>query len=85
MNEDKFTELVIKITSELSSLNANMKTVLDNLKNHEERLNNLEKKTDTSNSLSNIVPWLVKGLLIALGIIATLSGSGAILKTILTN
>lgn len=82
MNEDKFTDLVIKITSELSSLNANMKTVLDNLKNHEERLNNLEKKTDTSNSLQGLVPLLIKGILVALGVIATLSGSGAILKTI---
>ena len=35
MNEEKITDLVIKITSELASLNANMKSVLDKLTSHE--------------------------------------------------
>lgn len=35
MNDDKMTELIIKITSELASLNANMKSVLDKLSSHE--------------------------------------------------
>ena len=42
MNEEKITDLVIKITSELASLNANMKSVLDKLTSHEQRITALE-------------------------------------------
>ena len=43
MNDDTMTELIIKITSELSSLNANMKSVLDKLTSHEQRISALEQ------------------------------------------
>jgi len=83
MNEDKLTEIIIKITSELSSLNQNMKTTLEKLSNHELRIMDLEKNKGDGNVLKEIVPWLVKGLIISLGVIATVSGAGAILKPIL--
>ncbi len=35
MNDEKITEFFIKLTGELSSLNANMKSVLEKLTNHE--------------------------------------------------
>lgn len=83
MNEDKFTEIILKITSELSALNQNMKTALDRLSNHEIRLMDLEKKKGSNGLLNEIVPWLVKGLVICVCVIATLSGAGAILKPLL--
>lgn len=43
MNDDKMTDLIIKITSELSCLNANMKSVLDKLTSHEQRISALEQ------------------------------------------
>lgn len=42
MTDEKMTELVIRITSELASLNANMKQVLDKLSSHEQRISALE-------------------------------------------
>ena len=87
MNEEKITEFFIKLTTELASLNTNMKSVLDRLTNHENRLLELElkeKENQAKNSLvQQLIPFLVKGLLICLGIIGTLTGSGALLKNIL--
>ena len=84
MNEEKVTDLVIKITSELSALNTNMRNVLDKLTNHENRLMELDLRDKNTSLLKQLVPWLVKGLLICLGIIGTLTGSGALLKNILS-
>lgn len=76
-----FTELAIKITSELASLNTNMKTALDKLADHERRLDNLEQgKTGLKD---NIIKWLVIALIGSIGIIATLTGSAAIIKAML--
>ena len=87
MNEEKITEFFLKLTTELASLNTNMKSVLDRLTNHENRLLELElkeKENQAKNSLvQQLIPFLVKGLLICLGIIGTLTGSGALLKNIL--
>ena len=75
------TDLVIKITSELASLNANMKTVLDKLTGHEQRISALEQ--GKVGLKDNIVKWLVIALIGSIGIIATLTGSAAIIKTML--
>ena len=87
MDNEKITEFFIKLTTELASLNTNMKNVLDRLTNHENRLMELElkeKENTSKNSLfQQLVPFLIKGLLICLGIIGTLTGSGALLKDIL--
>lgn len=75
------TDLVIKITSELASLNANMKTVLDKLTGHEQRISALEQ--GKVGLKDNIVKWLVIALIGSIGIIATLTGSAAIIKSML--
>ena len=82
MSEEKFTDLVIRITSELASLNSNMKSTLERLANHETRLMELEKNKGGSFK-DEVIQWLIKGLMIALGIIATSAGAGAVLKPIL--
>ena len=81
MNEDKFTELVIRITSELASLNSNMKSTLERLANHETRLMELERNK-SGVFKEEIVRWLVKGLIVALGTIATMTGSASLIKSI---
>ena len=82
MNDEKITDLVIRISSELASLNANMKSTLDKLANHELRLMELEKSKG-GGLKDDVVQWLVKGLVISLSIIAALAGAGAALKPIL--
>ena len=72
---------MIKITSELAALNTNMRSVLDKLTSHEQRISALEQgKTGVKD---NIVKWLVIALIGSIGIIATLTGSTAIIKTML--
>ena len=61
MTDSKMTDLVIKITSELASLNANMKTVLDKLTGHEQRISALEQGKFSLKD--NIVKWLVIALI----------------------
>ena len=84
MNEENFTNLAIKISTELASLNTNMTQVLSKISEHDERIRNLENegKNETEKFSKQISMWLLKGLLIALGIIATLSGSAGIIKQI---
>lgn len=79
MTDEKLTDLVIKITAELSSLNANMKVVLDKLTSHEQRISALEQgKTSLKDAT---IQWLVKGLISAILIIGSLTGaSGLIMK-----
>lgn len=78
MNGEKMTELVIKITSELAALNTNMKTVLDRLTSHEQRITALEQGKGTIKD--TIIQWLVKGLVASIFVIGSLGGAGAMLK-----
>ena len=77
----ELTEIVLKITSELSSLNTNMRSVLDKLTSHEQRILQLEQ--GKGNLKDNIVKWLVIALIGSVSVIVTLTGSGALLKQLM--
>lgn len=79
MNDEKITEFFIKLTSELSALNANMKNVLDKLTNHEQRLMSLEQKKD-GDWKANLLMLLAKALVIGAVSIGSLVGAGSLLK-----
>jgi hypothetical protein len=81
MNEDTMTELIIKITSELSSLNANMKSVLDKLTSHEQRISALEQ--NKIGIKDTVIQWLVKGLIASIMIIGSLTGASALIKEVI--
>jgi len=81
MNEEKITDLVIKITSELASLNANMKSVLDKLTSHEQRITALEQ--NKIGMKDTVIQWLVKGLIASVMIIGSLTGASALIKGVL--
>lgn len=80
MNDEKITELIIKISTELASLNSMMKSALEKLSNHEARITNLE--TDKTGFKDKIVKYLCIALISSLAVIATLTGSTAILTRI---
>lgn len=80
MNDEKITELIIKISTELASLNAMMKSVLEKLANHEARISNLE--TDKTSFKDKIVKYLCIALISSLAVIVTLTGSTALLTKI---
>ena len=81
MTEDKLEDLVIKITSELASLNANMKSVLDKLTSHEQRISALEQgKLSIKDTM---IQWLIKGLIASIMIIGSLTGAASLIKGVL--
>lgn len=81
MTEDKLEDLVIKITSELASLNANMKSVLDKLTSHEQRISALEQ--NKIGLKDTIITWLVKGLIASIMIIGSLTGAATLIQKVL--
>ena len=86
MNQDTFIDLTIKITAELSDLNANMKNVLDKLADHERRIDDLEKgcgKTTIHDIKDTIIMWLVKGTVVAFITIGSLTGASALIQKVL--
>lgn len=86
MNQDTFIELTIKITAELSDLNANMKNVLDKIADHEKRIDDLERgcgKTTIHDIKDTIIMWLVKGTVVAFITIGSLTGASALIQKVL--
>ena len=81
MIDDHLNDLIIKFTAELSSLNANMKSVLEKLSAHEQRIYNLENSK--SSIKDDIVKWLVRSLICSLAIIGSLTGSSALIGKLL--
>lgn len=80
MQDSKLTDLIIKISTELAALNANMTTVLGTLAKHETRLLELEKsKTSLKDT---VIQWLVKGLVTAVITIGSLTGAGALIAKV---
>ena len=81
MNEEKTTDIIIKISSELASLNTNMRSVLEKLTNHESRISTLEQ--NKSSLKDNLLKWLVIALIGTISIIATLTGSAGLIKALI--
>lgn len=81
MTEEKMTDLVIKITSELASLNANMKSVLDKLTSHEQRISALE--ANKIGLKDTLITWLAKGLVASIMVIGSLTGAAGLIKAVL--
>ena len=81
MTQDMFTDLAIKITAELSALNANMKNVLDKLADHEKRLDDLEKGKSSSWK-DDLLKWLVRGLVASVLVIGSLTGAAGLIKSV---
>ena len=83
MNDEKITEFFIKLTGELSALNANMKNVLDKLTNHEQRLTNLETKKEGDWKVS-LIMLLAKACVIGLVTVGSLTGASKLIQTVLS-
>lgn len=73
-------DLTIQIVSQLAEMNANMKTVLERLTNHENRLLQLEQEKPSLKS--DVVALLVKALIIALITIGSLTGAAGLIQRI---
>ena len=80
MEDDKVTEIIIKISTELASLNTNMQNVLGKLADHESRLDELEKSksAETDSNLKYVLGILGKVVLYAMGLLGAVLGANKI-------
>lgn len=83
MTDDRLEEIVLKFTAAISELNANMKTTLEKLTNHEARLSILEMETKKDDSGSDfkeeMLKLLSKAVIISITTVASLAGAGGLL------
>lgn len=80
MQDSKLTDLIIKISTELAALNANMTNVLSTLAKHEIRLTDLEKNKCSLKETT--IQWLVRGLVVSILTIASLAGAGGLIMKV---
>ena len=81
MTEERLTDLVIQITSGIAERNANMKTALGKISDHEKRIDELEK--NKVGIKDTVIQWLVKGIVVAVITIGSLTGASALIQKVL--
>ena len=75
-------EIWIKISQQIGELNANTKSVLDKLTNHEQRLTNLEQKKEDGWK-NQLLMLLAKATVIGLVAIGSLTGASTLIQKVL--
>ncbi len=81
---DEQTKLFIDISRNLGEINSKLGSLCEVIAKHESRITELEKDKVGVSGLhfKELAVWLVKGLIIALGTIATMTGSASLIKGI---
>ena len=86
MNDDQLTDLIIKLSTGIAELNANMRTALDALAKHESRLTMLESNNGKGSSNGDwkvqLLMLLAKAILIGAVSIGSLVGAGSLMKSV---
>ena len=84
MNDDQLTDLIIKLSTGIAELNANMRTALDALAKHESRLTMLESRGGNANGdwKVQLLMLLAKAILIGAVSIGSLVGAGSLMKSV---
>jgi hypothetical protein len=88
MNDDKLTEVIIRIESKLSSIDTKVDGIVDQLKDHSHRIQRLESRNGTNQNQdaesfkNKMLVFLAKALIGSIAVIGSLCGAGGILKSI---
>ena len=80
MTKGTIDDILLKFTAEISSLNANMRSVLDKLTSYERRISTLEQ--NKTSLKDDVVKWLIRALICSLAITASLTGASSIIAKI---
>lgn len=93
MDENKVDDILFEINGKLSAIAAKLDTMTETVLRHEARISFAEKeiakltesvKQQCAPSLkAEVVPMLVKTLMVSLGIIATLTGASGVISMFL--
>ena len=84
MNEDKILEFIIRIETTLSSIETKVDGIIDQLKDHSQRIQRLEQSSGSSLK-TNLLEFALKAIIGLVAVVAALSGAGGILSKILGN
>ena len=82
--DDKLTELVIRIETKLSSIEAKVDGIIDQLKDHSQRIQRLEQSCGSSLK-SNLLEFALKAIIGLVAVIVALTGAGGIMSKIFGN
>ena len=82
--DDKLTELVIRIETKLSSIEAKVDGIIDQLKDHSQRIQRLEQSCGSSLK-SNLLEFALKAIIGLVAVIIALTGAGGIMSKIFGN
>ena len=82
--DDKLTELVIRIETKLSSIDAKVDGIIDQLKDHSQRIQRLEQNSGSSLK-SNLLEFALKAIIGLIAVIIALTGAGGIASKIFGN
>lgn len=80
--DDNNLDIWIKISQQIGELNANTKSVLEKLTNHEQRLMNLEQKKEEGWK-NQLLMLLAKATVIGLVAIGSLTGASTLIQKVL--
>ena len=81
-NDTDHLEIWVKISAQIGELNGFIKTALDKLADHENRIDDLEKGKNFSFK-DNLIQLLVKGLVASIFVIGSITGASAMIKHVL--
>ena len=82
--DDKLTELVIRIETKLSSIEAKVDGIIDQLKDHSQRIQRLEQSCGSSLK-SNLLEFALKAIIGLVAVIVALTGASGIMSKIFGN
>lgn len=82
--DDKLTEFVIRIETKLSSIETKVDGIIDQLKDHSQRIQRLEQSSGSSLK-SNLLEFALKAIIGLVAVIVALTGAGGIMTKILGN
>lgn len=82
--DEKLTEFVIRIETKLSSIEAKVDGIIDQLKDHSQRIQRLEQSCGSSLK-SNLLEFALKAIIGLVAVIVALTGAGGIMSKIFGN
>ena len=80
--DDKLTEFIVKIESKLSSIDAKVDGIIDQLKDHSQRIQRLEQGSN-GGLKTNLLEFALKAIIGLVAVIVALTGSGSIISQII--
>ena len=92
MNDDQIMDVIIKLSTGIAELNANMRTTLDKLAQHESRITVLESNGNNGNNgrrsfngdwKEQLLMLLAKAILIGAVSMGSLVGAGSLMKSVI--